>query len=57
MKELAKKVGIPESLGELGVNDIDFDLLAENAMKDICAPGNPVEFTKEQIIKLYKKIV
>lgn len=57
MKELAKKVGIPESLGELGVNDIDFDLLAENAMKDICAPGNPVEFTKEQIIELYKKIV
>lgn len=57
MKELAKKVGIPESLGELGVNDIDFDLLSENAMKDICAPGNPVEFTKEQIIELYKKIV
>lgn len=57
MKELAKKVGIPTTLGELGVNDVDFDLLAENAMKDICAPGNPVEFTKEQIIELYKKIV
>lgn len=57
MKELAKKVGIQATLGELGVNDVDFDLLAENAMKDICAPGNPVEFTKEQIIELYKKIV
>ena len=57
MKKLAKKVGIPETLGELGVTDVDFDLLAENAMKDICAPGNPVEFTKEQIIELYKKIV
>ena len=57
MKDLAKKVGIPATLGELGVNDVDFDLLAENAMKDICAPGNPVEFTKEQIIELYKKIV
>lgn len=57
MKELAKKVGIPATLGELGVNDVDFNLLAENAMKDICAPGNPVEFTKEQIIELYKKIV
>ena len=57
MKELAKKVGIPATLGELGVNNVDFDLLAENAMKDICAPGNPVEFTKEQIIELYKKIV
>ena len=57
MKELAKKVGIPATLGELGVNEVNFDLLAENAMKDICAPGNPVEFTKEQIIGLYKKIV
>ena len=57
MKRLAKEVGIPETLSELGVNEVDFDLLAENAMKDICAPGNPVEFTKEQIIELYKKIV
>lgn len=57
MKELAEKVGIPTTLGELGVNDVDFNLLAENAMRDICAPGNPVEFTKEQIIELYKKIV
>ena len=57
MKRLAKEVGIPETLSELGVNEVDFNLLAENAMKDICAPGNPVEFTKEQIIELYKKIV
>ena len=57
MKELAKKVGIPTTLGELGVNEVNFELLAENTMKDICAPGNPVEFTKEQIIGLYKKIV
>lgn len=57
MKELSSKVNIPATLGELGVTDIDFDLLAENAAKDICAPGNPVEFTKEQIIQLYKKIV
>lgn len=57
MKRLAKEVGIPEKLSELGVNEVDFDLLAENTMKDICAPGNPVEFTKEQIINLYKKIV
>ncbi|MBS5937956.1 iron-containing alcohol dehydrogenase [Clostridium sp.] len=57
MKELAKNVGIPTTLSELGVNDVDFDLLAENAIKDICAPGNPVEFSKKQIIELYKKIV
>lgn len=57
LKELSRKVNIPETLGELGVKDVDFNLLADNAIKDICAPGNPVEFTKEQIIELYKKIV
>lgn len=56
IKELSKTVGIPATLGELGVNDVNFDLLADNAMRDICAPGNPVEFTKDKIIELYKKI-
>ena len=56
IKELSKEVGIPETLTELGVNDIDLDLLAENSMKDICAPGNPVEFSKEQIKELFNVI-
>ncbi|MHC1681842.1 MAG: iron-containing alcohol dehydrogenase [Clostridiaceae bacterium] len=57
IKELSKEVGIPATLGELGVTDVNFDLLADNAMKDICAPGNPVEFSKDKIIELFKKIV
>jgi alcohol dehydrogenase class IV len=57
IKELSKEVGIPETLGELGVTNIDFYLLADNAAKDICAPGNPVEFSKEKVIELFKKIV
>lgn len=56
IKELSKEVGIPATLAELGVKDIDLDLLAENSMKDICAPGNPVEFTKEQIKELFSVI-
>lgn len=56
IKELSKEVGIPEKLEELGVKDIDLDLLSENAMKDICAPGNPVEFSKEQIKELFSVI-
>ena len=56
IKELSKEVGIPQTLTELGVKDIDLDLLADNAMKDICAPGNPVEFTKEQIKELFSVI-
>ena len=56
IQELSKEVGIPSTLDELGVKDVDFDLLAENAIKDACAPGNPVEFSKDQIIDLFKKI-
>lgn len=56
LKALSKEVGIPATLGELGVNDVNFELLAENAMKDICAPGNPVEFSKDKLIELFKKI-
>ncbi|WP_024293922.1 iron-containing alcohol dehydrogenase [Lacrimispora indolis] len=56
MKELSKEVNIPESLKELGVDEPDFDLLAENAMKDACAGANPVFFDKEKLVELFKKI-
>ena len=56
MKELSREVNIPESLKELGVDEPDFDLLAENAMKDACAGANPVFFDKERLVELFKKI-
>lgn len=56
IKELAKEVEIPSSLKELGITDLDYDLLAENAMKDACAGANPVYFDKEKIIELFKII-
>ncbi|MGF6906206.1 iron-containing alcohol dehydrogenase [Fusobacterium sp. PH5-44] len=56
IKALSKEVGIPESLKELGVNNPDFDILAENAMKDACAGANPVYFDKEKLVELFKKI-
>lgn len=57
IKNLSKEVGIPSKLSELGVNEVDLDLLAENAMKDACAPGNPFIPTKEEVITLFKKIL
>ncbi|PJJ26766.1 iron-containing alcohol dehydrogenase [Lacrimispora celerecrescens] len=56
MKELSREVNIPESLKELGVDEPDFELLAENAMKDACAGANPVFFDKERLVELFKKI-
>ncbi len=56
MKELSREVNIPESLKELGVDEPDFELLAENAMKDACAGANPIFFDKERLVELFKKI-
>lgn len=56
IKELSEEVGIPKSLKSLGIDNPDFDLLAENSMKDACAGGNPVFFDKEKLVTLFKKI-
>ncbi|MBV7433997.1 iron-containing alcohol dehydrogenase [Cardiobacteriaceae bacterium TAE3-ERU3] len=56
IRELAKEVGIPEKLSELGVENPDYDKMAEYAMVDPCAGANPKYFDKELIIELFKKI-
>ena len=56
IKLLSEEVGIPKSLKEVGVDNPDFELLAENSMKDACAGANPVFFSKETLIELFKKI-
>ncbi|SDZ48496.1 Alcohol dehydrogenase, class IV [Evansella caseinilytica] len=57
IKGLAKEVGIPEKLSDLGVAEVDLDKLAENSMKDACAPGNPFIPTKEEVIEMFKEIL
>ncbi len=56
IKNLSNEVGIPKSLKEIGVENPDFDKLAEFAMKDACAGANPIFFSKEKLIELFKKI-
>ena len=55
IKALSEEVGIPKSLKDVGVNDPDYDTLAENAMKDVCSLTNPRTATKEQIIEVYRQ--
>jgi alcohol dehydrogenase class IV len=57
IRGLSQEVGIPKRLSELGVTEPDLDLLADNAMKDACAPGNPFQPTKEEVIALFQKIL
>ncbi|MBD8068626.1 iron-containing alcohol dehydrogenase [Bacillus sp. PS06] len=57
IKALSKEVGIPSKLSELGVTDVDLDKLADNSLKDACAPGNPFIPTKEEVIQMFKEIL
>ena len=53
--ELSKKVGITQTVREVGGKEEDLDMLADKAMADACMPGNPREVTKEDFIKLFKE--
>ncbi|QOS78622.1 iron-containing alcohol dehydrogenase [Paenibacillus sp. JNUCC31] len=57
IRQLSKEVGIPEKLSELGVKDPDVELLADNAMKDACTPGNPYQPSKDEVMELFRKII
>lgn len=56
VKELSISVGIPADLKEI-VKEEDIDFLADSAVADACAPGNPKQATKEDIIALYKSLL
>lgn len=54
MKQLSEDVGIPHSIKEIGAKPEDFELMAENALKDGNALSNPRKGTKEDIIKIFQ---
>lgn len=57
IENLSKLVGIPAHLTELGITEKDIDALADQAIADVCTPGNPRPVTREDIVALYKKIL
>ncbi len=57
VQALALKVGIPQHLTELGITESDIPRLAEQALADVCTPGNPRDVTLEQIKELYKSVL
>ena len=54
-RKIAKDVGIPAGLKELGVKEEDFKTLAENALKDACAITNPVQGSESDVIEIFAK--
>ena len=54
---LSKAVGIPATISELGVKETDIPAIAEDALRDLCTPVNPIETTVEEIIALYQSLM
>ena len=57
VRALAIEVGIPQHLSEIGIFEKDIDALADQAIADVCTPGNPRKVTRADIVALYKKIL
>ncbi len=57
VRALAVEVGIPQHLSEIGIFEKDIDALADQAIADVCTPGNPRKVTRDDIVELYKKIL
>ena len=57
VKALSVKVGIPQHLSEIGIKESDMPALAEQALADVCTPGNPRPVTIDDIKALYAKVL
>jgi len=52
--DLAKDVGIPAGIKELGAKSDDIPTLADNALKDACGFTNPKQATHEEISAIFE---
>ena len=57
VRALAIEVGIPQHLSEIGIKEEDIDALADQAIADVCTPGNPRQVTRADIVELYRRVL
>ena len=57
IEDLSARVGTNKKLTDLGITEKDIDALADQAIRDVCTPGNPREVTRDDIVSLYKQIL
>lgn len=55
--QLSKDVGIPATISELGVKAEDIPAIAQDALKDVCTPGNPRDASVEEIVSIYRSLM
>lgn len=54
VQSLARDVGVPRGLRDLGVREQDLDRLARFALRDACMSTNPRTATHQQMVELYR---
>nr|WP_296765944.1 iron-containing alcohol dehydrogenase [Rhodococcus sp. (in: high G+C Gram-positive bacteria)] len=54
VEQLARRVGVPRGLREIGVSDADIDVLATNALRDACMSTNPRQATHAEMAALFR---
>ncbi|MEH3130744.1 MAG: iron-containing alcohol dehydrogenase [Mycolicibacterium neoaurum] len=54
LQELARQVGVPRGLSDLGVREEDVAVLARNAMADACITTNPRAADEDQLRALFR---
>lgn len=54
VKDLAIRVGIPQTLKEIGIKREDLPKLAHQALNDVCTGGNPRKVTENDLLALYE---
>lgn len=57
IEDLSARVGTNKKLTELGITEKDIDALADQAINDVCTPGNPRNVTRDDIVSLYRQIL
>lgn len=57
IEELSALVGTNKRLSDLGITENDIEALAEQAINDVCTPGNPRPVSKQDVIELYHQIL
>lgn len=55
VKKLSSDIGIDPKNERIKVEDLD--VLATDALKDACYPGNPREATHEQVVEMFRQLV
>jgi len=57
IEDLSARVGTNKRLTELGITEADIPALADQAIADVCTPGNPRPVTRDDIVALYHQIL